>query len=158
MTAPTVDLPGIFGWWHPEPAADPRIPDPLEPDQLCRVPACVMPLHLEVVTHRFNVLRGLDGESYIGRDIRLGQDHAEYRGSVWVLVLADRDGEERSPWLLHTALLNGLKRLKPKPGELIGVKNLGKRKNQNGTGYVDSRVAVDRTASWDDVDPGEGEP
>ncbi len=99
-----------------------------------------------------------EGESYIGRYVRLEQGHAEYRGSVWVLILASRDGGERSLWLLHAALLNGLKRLKPKPGELIGVKNLGKRTSQNGTGYVDWRVAVDRTASWDDVSPEDGEP
>lgn len=34
------------------------IPEGLEIDHLCRVPACVNPSHLEVVTHKENVLRG----------------------------------------------------------------------------------------------------
>lgn len=33
------------------------IPDGLELDHLCRVPACVNPDHLEAVTHRENILR-----------------------------------------------------------------------------------------------------
>jgi len=35
------------------------IPDELEVDHLCRVPSCVNPSHLEPVTHRENILRGL---------------------------------------------------------------------------------------------------
>lgn len=34
------------------------IPKGLEPDHLCRVPACVNPDHLEAVTRRVNILRG----------------------------------------------------------------------------------------------------
>ena len=34
------------------------IPDDLEPDHLCRVRSCCNPSHLELVTHRENVLRG----------------------------------------------------------------------------------------------------
>lgn len=34
------------------------IPEGLEPDHLCRLPACVNPFHLEPVTHRVNMLRG----------------------------------------------------------------------------------------------------
>lgn len=34
------------------------VPDGLEPDHLCRTPGCVNPEHLELVTHRANVLRG----------------------------------------------------------------------------------------------------
>jgi hypothetical protein len=39
MTAPTVDLPGTFDWWHPEPLPDPDIPE-------------------ETVTGLVNILRG----------------------------------------------------------------------------------------------------
>jgi len=99
-----------------------------------------------------------EGESFIGRYVRLERGHAEFRGAVWVMVLQDSGGRERSLWLLHQALLNGLTRLKPKPGEMVGVKNLGRRQSQNGTGYVDWRCALDRTASWDDVSPEDGEP
>ena len=35
-----------------------EIPDGLEPDHLCRNPACVRPDHLELVTHRENSIRG----------------------------------------------------------------------------------------------------
>ncbi len=35
-----------------------EIPDGLEPDHLCRNPACVRPDHLEMVTHRENCIRG----------------------------------------------------------------------------------------------------
>lgn len=35
------------------------IPDGLELDHLCRVPLCVRPDHLEPVTHRENLLRGM---------------------------------------------------------------------------------------------------
>lgn len=34
------------------------IPEGLEPDHLCRNRACINPAHLEVMTHRENVLRG----------------------------------------------------------------------------------------------------
>ncbi len=34
------------------------IPDEMECDHLCRTPACVLPDHIELVTHRINVLRG----------------------------------------------------------------------------------------------------
>lgn len=34
------------------------IPPGLEPDHLCKNRACVRPDHLELVTHRENVLRG----------------------------------------------------------------------------------------------------
>jgi hypothetical protein len=36
------------------------IPEGLELDHLCRVPSCVNPEHLEPVTHRENVLRGIN--------------------------------------------------------------------------------------------------
>lgn len=35
------------------------IPDGMELDHLCRTPACVNPEHLEPVSHRINMLRGL---------------------------------------------------------------------------------------------------
>ncbi len=99
-----------------------------------------------------------EGESFIGTYLRLEQGHAEYRGPVWVAIFATDQGEERALWLLHQALLNSLKRLRPKPGDRVGVKCLGRRRSQAGTNYVDWRAAIDRSASWDDVDPGDGEP
>jgi len=98
------------------------------------------------------------GQSFVGTYERLERGFAEHRGQTWVMVLRGEDGELRSLWLLHAALLNGLKRLRPKPGEQVGVRNLGKRKSGTGSDYVDWRVAVDRPPpSWDDVDPGDAE-
>ncbi len=37
------------------------IPPGLEIDHLCRVPSCINPDHLEAVTHRENIWRGLKG-------------------------------------------------------------------------------------------------
>jgi hypothetical protein len=99
-----------------------------------------------------------EGQSVVGTYLRLEQGYAEYCGPVWVMVLATSDGEERSLWLLHRALINGFKRLRPKPGDLVGAKNLGKRRSQAGRAYVDWRCAIDRAASWDDVRPEDGEP
>jgi hypothetical protein len=98
-----------------------------------------------------------EGQSVVGIYLRLEQGYAEYRGSVWVMVLATSDGEERSLWLLHRALVNGFKRLRPRPGDRVGAKNLGIRRSQDGKAYVDWRCAIDRVASWDDVTP-TGEP
>lgn len=38
------------------------VPDGLELDRLCRVPACINPAHLEPVTHRENTRRGEQGQ------------------------------------------------------------------------------------------------
>lgn len=43
------------------------IPEGLEPDHLCRVRACVRLSHLELVTHRENVLRGVNIAPYYQR-------------------------------------------------------------------------------------------
>jgi hypothetical protein len=99
-----------------------------------------------------------EGQSFIGTYLRLEQGYAEYRGPVWVMVFATDDGEERCLWPLHRALINGLKRLRPKPGDRVGVKCLGKRRSQGGTAYIDWRCAIDRSATWDDVSAEDGEP
>jgi hypothetical protein len=99
------------------------------------------------------------GQSFVGTYERLERGFAEHRGQTWVMVLRGEDGELHSLWLLHQALLNGLKRLQPKPGEMVGVHKLGKRKSATGSDYVDWRVLVDRQPpGWDEVDPADGEP
>jgi HNH endonuclease len=44
------------------------VPDDLELDHLCRNPPCVNPLHLEPVTHRENMMRGLARIQLIARN------------------------------------------------------------------------------------------
>mgnify|MGYP001580768529 CR=1 FL=1 len=53
-----------------------RTPDGLELDHKCRMPACVNPQHLEPVTHRENILRGLRNIISINaRKISCAQGH-----------------------------------------------------------------------------------
>lgn len=65
-------------------------------------------------------------------------------GPAWVMTVRLEDGSERSVWLIHTVLRNELARAKPKPGERIGVKYLGKQHVEGGQDYVGYRVKVDR--------------
>lgn len=51
------------------------IPEGMELDHLCRVPACVNPAHLEPVTHRVNVLRGMAPAAIKYRTNRCGKGH-----------------------------------------------------------------------------------
>lgn len=51
------------------------IPDGLEPDHLCRIPACVRPEHIELVTHRENVLRGIAVTSLNAKKTHCPQGH-----------------------------------------------------------------------------------
>lgn len=99
-----------------------------------------------------------EGEAFVGRYVRLEQGHAEYRGLAWVAIFVTDEGEERALWLLHQALLNSLKRVRPRPGEWLAVKCLGKRKSQAGASYVDYRIVIDRSADWDDVAIEDAEP
>ena len=51
------------------------IPEGLSLDHLCRVPACVRPSHLEPVTHRENVLRGVGPSAVNARKTHCPQGH-----------------------------------------------------------------------------------
>jgi hypothetical protein len=51
------------------------IPDGLVLDHLCRDPACVNPAHLEAVTNRENILRGMSREVLIHRSGVCGRGH-----------------------------------------------------------------------------------
>lgn len=52
------------------------IPDGLEPDHLCRTPACVNPAHLELVTPRENTLRGSGPTAVNARKTHCKHGHA----------------------------------------------------------------------------------
>lgn len=51
------------------------VPDGLELDHLCRVPCCVNPWHLEAVTGRINVLRGVGVSAQNARKSRCLHGH-----------------------------------------------------------------------------------
>jgi len=51
------------------------IPDGLEPDHLCRQHRCVNPTHLEMVTHRENILRGMAPSALHARKTKCPKGH-----------------------------------------------------------------------------------
>ena len=48
----------------------------LEIDHLCRTPLCLNPKHLEAVTHRVNILRGLAPSAFAARKTHCPQGHS----------------------------------------------------------------------------------
>lgn len=60
------------------------VPDALELDHLCRVPACVNPAHLEPVTHRENVLRGESPTARNAQVTRCPQGHPYDAANTYV--------------------------------------------------------------------------
>lgn len=66
------------------------IPPGLEPDHLCRVRACVNPMHIEPVTPSVNILRG---DHWERRKTHCPQGHA-YSGSNLILNHGVRSGRQ----------------------------------------------------------------
>lgn len=99
------------------------------------------------------------GDTFVGVFQRLESGHTSY-GPAWIAVLSDvKTGEERSIWLLHTALRNQFKRHAPVAGELVAVKYEGKATSSTGQKYDNWTVRVDRSdkpADWSHV-PGDAE-
>jgi len=101
-------------------------------------------------------LRLAPGEVFLGTYVRLEKGHTLEWGEKWIMVLAAPTGELRSLWLLHTVLIDELTKLRPRPGDRIGVKYLGKLqpKNGKGPGYHAYRVASSGEAgrhTWEHV-------
>lgn len=85
-----------------------------------------------------------DGVEVIGRAVRK-ETAMTTEGPCDILVL-DVDGELRSVWLMHTALVSKLRRLRPQAGDWVGIKHLGKREpKQGGRPYYDYNVVVHGT-------------
>lgn len=61
------------------------IPDGLVTDHLCRNPGCVNPAHLEAVTNRENVLRGIGPSAQNARKTHCGRGHYIGEGHYWLL-------------------------------------------------------------------------
>ena len=51
------------------------IPEGLEPDHLCRNHACTNPLHVELISHRLNVLRGVSPSAQAAQKTHCPQGH-----------------------------------------------------------------------------------
>ena len=51
------------------------IPEGLEIDHLCRIPSCVNPIHLEPVTHKENLLRGVSFSGVNARKTHCSHGH-----------------------------------------------------------------------------------
>lgn len=59
------------------------VPDGCELDHTCRVPLCVNPAHLEAVTHRENVIRGVAPTSLIHKTGRCARGHEVTEANVY---------------------------------------------------------------------------
>ncbi len=66
-----------------------RIPKGTEIDHLCRTPACVNPMHLEVVIHKVNLHRGSGFASVEAAKTHCPQGHA-YEGDNVVIYAGSR--------------------------------------------------------------------
>jgi len=103
-------------------------------------------------------LRLKEGERFIGTYCRLDRGYTAY-GESWIAVFADDNGELHGLWLFHAALISQLKKIRPKPGDRIGIKYLGKRTGQSGNAYADYAVAssAEQEFDWSDVPGGDAE-
>jgi hypothetical protein len=98
------------------------------------------------------------GEELVGTFVRLDQGRTDAFGAAWIVVVETEKGEHKSVWLFHQALLNEFRRVRPVPGELIGIRYGGKKPVKNQTpgrasSYHDWKVVVDRaqnaaTTDW----------
>jgi len=96
------------------------------------------------------------GPTIVGEFVRLESGHTAF-GDSKIVILKGRDDVERSIWLLHSVLRNEFARQRPKAGELVAVRHLGRKQGAGGNDYEAYRVVVKRDASepdWDALDDG----
>ncbi len=93
----------------------------------------------------------------VGEFRRLEQGATAY-GPARIVVLKTQDGAERSIWLFHAVLKNEFARVRPKVGELIAVRFLGRKQGAAGQSYSAYRVVAQRdegAPDWDALDGSE---
>jgi hypothetical protein len=86
------------------------------------------------------------GDILVGRIDAYDVGHTNYGPVRTVLLTQEDTGERVSVWLSSTVLLNLFEQHKPKPGERIGLKYLGKDETK---GYHRYRLVVDRPDTTD---------
>jgi hypothetical protein len=94
------------------------------------------------------------GEILVGFIESYDVGHTPYGEVRTVMVAAEDTGEKVSIWLSSTVLLSLFDRHKPRPGERIGLKYLGKDREK---GYHRYRLLVDRPTEGQDFSPLGGE-
>lgn len=92
-----------------------------------------------------------DGNEVIGKAVRKETAITE-NGPCDILVL-EVDGVLRSVWLMHTALISKLQRMRPKAGDFVGIRWLGQREPKSGgRPYYDYNVVVHGTGADNALD------
>lgn len=77
----------------------------------------------------------------VGEIVRYETGMTEYGEAPIVVVANEDNGELLSVWLLHQVLLSEFQKLKPKPGERVGIKRLADDPERRYRRYA---VRVDR--------------
>jgi len=85
------------------------------------------------------------GDILVGKVLHYDKGYTPY-GEVRTCIVEQDDGERVSLWLSTTVLLDQFKRLRPRIGERIGLKYLGKHPD---LGYHRYRLIVDRDEPLD---------
>jgi hypothetical protein len=101
--------------------------------------------------------RPKEGETLVGRILRYSQGQTMY-GPCHTVILHKDDGSRVSVWLSSTVLLSQFREQKPKVGERVGIRYLGKHPDK---GYKRFALLVDRgEAQETDFSPlgGESDP
>jgi hypothetical protein len=91
------------------------------------------------------------GDSFVGTFLGLTTGRSKY-GERPILLLADTNGQPRRIWVLHRVFWGELNKLRPAPGERIGIRYLGRQENRRGDdSYHAYEVVTDRGVTWDDA-------
>jgi hypothetical protein len=90
------------------------------------------------------------GDEIIGKVVRLDIASTEY-GEARIVVVDPGNGELRSIWLFHDALISQMEKIRPGPGDVIAVRYHGLVMGTNGRKYHNYSVSSDKDTpqfSW----------
>lgn len=100
-----------------------------------------------------------DGKQVVGTFVKLDEGMTRQYGACPIIVL-NVDGEDRSVWMMHTALRSKLAQLRPAVGDTIAIKQGDPRTSKNDMEYYDYRVVnvttegePDSAPDWDKIAP-----